>query len=64
MNKQQIYWILFTLVFFSGLALGWKLSDYNQELEHEKFMNEVDRILDAEAEGKWNGDIIFIPTEK
>lgn len=62
MNKEQIYWLLFFAAFFAGIASGWRLAKYEQELEQDKFMNEVDRIL--EAEGKWKGDVIFIPIEK
>jgi len=64
MNKEQIYWLLFFAAFFAGISLGWRLANYEQELEQDKFMKEVDRILDAEAEGKWKGDVIFIPIEK
>ena len=62
MKTNQIYWIIGIVFFFSGYGLGLLTMKYQYQKESEHYIDEVERMLDLDAENKLKDkDIMLIP---
>lgn len=63
-NNLLLGIVIAVLSFLSGFFTGYQ-QRHKEVMENDaKYFSRIDSLLDAEAEGKWKGDVLFIPIEK